>query len=270
MVYQIFEFLVSLGGVVRNDVVVFEEHRVAVRVVKVINVNDLKIDKNDLQEQHNYYLAINFRFIVVYEDYWFSKKLVIKSRVLAALGQSDRIFARKTKVKRISITLLNSFLEQHHLNNTTKAKFKYGLFYENDLVSVASFSNARKIIRNGVSFRSYELIRTCNKSGLIIVGGLSKLINAFIKEQQPDDIMTYVDKDWSLGSAYIKLGFEEIGEIPPIKFLFDTNTNLRFPASRCKNLIINSFSEYGSFKSNSKRYKTCFNLGSKKFLLLLK
>jgi hypothetical protein len=41
---------------------------------------------------------------------------------------------------------------------------------------------------------------------------------------QPGDIMTYVDKDWSEGKAYLKLGFKLHSETPPQNFLFNTKT----------------------------------------------
>ena len=60
--------------------------------------------------------------------------------------------------------------------------------------------------------RSYELIRFCSKSGYTVAGGLTKLLQHFIREKQPGDIMTYVERQLSDGSSYIKAGFKKVGE----------------------------------------------------------
>ena len=41
---------------------------------------------------------------------------------------------------------------------------------------------------------------------------MGKLLKAFIKEVQPDDIMSYADLEWSEGNVYKTLGFQE--ELP--------------------------------------------------------
>jgi hypothetical protein len=46
-------------------------------------------------------------------------------------------------------------------------------------------------------FRSYELLRFASLQGYVVVGGMDKLMKAFMHENQPDDIMSYADKDWS-------------------------------------------------------------------------
>lgn len=77
-------------------------------------------------------------------------------------------------------------------------------------------------------YRSFELLRTCQKNGLVVVGGLSKLIRQFEEQFHPDDLMTYVDKDWSDGESYLKLGFEQVGELPPQQFWVDAQAQLRY------------------------------------------
>jgi hypothetical protein len=64
----------------------------------------------------------------------------------------------------------------------------------------------------GKGEQSGELIRFCNKLDYTVVGGLSKLLKHFITQYQVDDVMTYIDKDWSDGKSFIQLGFEVVGE----------------------------------------------------------
>ncbi len=186
--------------------------------------------------------------IRLWEDVWQTKPEIVKSRIRALLGISHRIPARLCKIARIDLPTLRAFLTDNHLQVPTKAKFKYGLFLPQKyfrvlpanlgtgdtlLVAVASFSGAKKIIRNNVTHRSFELIRFANLLNLTVVGGFDKLLQHFIREQHPDDIMTYADADWSSGESYQKLGFERVGEVEPQTFwvnslTFDRQYTTRF------------------------------------------
>ena len=68
----------------------------------------------------------------------------------------------------------------------------------------------------------WNLNRFCNKSGISVVGGASKLLNFFIKNYSPTRIISYSDKDWSSGNLYEKLGFKKTYETKPdYKYLVD-------------------------------------------------
>ena len=92
------------------------------------------------------------------------------------------------------------------------------------LIAVATFSNARKWIKNGREIRSYEWTRYASIPDLRVSGGMGKLLKAFIKEVEPDDIMSYADLEWSEGQVYEALGFSE--ELPkePVSFEIDPET----------------------------------------------
>jgi len=146
-----------------------------------------------------------------------------------------RIFARKTTVRRITAAVTMVFLEKHHLWGATKAKHNYGLFVgdknkkgsnnanEEELVAVATFSARRKIIRMGKPHRSHELLRFCSRRDSNVVGGISKLIKAFVKEKAPDDIVTVVDRDWGDGSGWHSIGFHTVATMDPIVMTLQTS-----------------------------------------------
>ena len=184
--------------------------------------------------------------VTIWEDLWAKKGNIIKSRIGSLLGNLYRIPARLTKAVRIDKAIASNFLETNHLQGSVLSKYQFGLYLpkqyfrvlpadyqynvseENLLVAVATFSRPRIFPRAGEQFRSYELIRFSNLLDMTVVGGLDKLLNAFKKDVNPDDIMTYVDLEWSDGKGYTKLGFEEISEKPPISFMLDTQSNDRF------------------------------------------
>lgn len=182
--------------------------------------------------------------VAIWEDYWLSRRSVVQSRLAAMLGKSAKIPARLTLVRRIDNATTMDFLEANHLNGGTMSKFRYGLFLpkryyrvlptdfafdastDELLVAVATFSNARIFEQNGSPFRSHELIRFASLLGTNVVGALDKLLNAFIREKSPDDIMTYADLEWSDGRSYKRLGFEERGNMPPREAYVDV-THMR-------------------------------------------
>lgn len=217
------------------------------------------------------------RIIHLWEDIWYTQQAIVQSRLLSVLGKSATIPARLTKSRRIDKPTLDQFLTENHLQIPTGAKFKYGLYlperyfrviekdknmftevlnetlegHEEILMAVASFSTARTFVREGVSYRSFELIRFANLKGFTVVGGFDKLLQTFIKDQNPDDIMTYADADWSGGASYEKLGFERIELTAPQSFGLDANLKR-------------------IWKGQEKSEKQVWNAGSWKYLLKLK
>ncbi len=176
--------------------------------------------------------------IHLWDDVARQKPNVVASRLRALAGESVRIPARLTVARRIDKPTAMAFLEQNHLQVALSAKYKYGLWLperyyrvlppdflatqlpnaDELLVAVATFSQPRNIPRDGQPFRSYELVRFANRLNCTVVGGLDKLLNAFVSEHHPDDIMTYADRDWSDGRSYERLGFERVGETEPLQF----------------------------------------------------
>lgn len=185
--------------------------------------------------------------IHIWEDVWRAKPAVVLSRLRAQAGDSVRIPARLTLVRRIDRPTADRFLAEHHLQVPVTAKHKYGLFLprryfrvlppdrapdaDEWLVAVATFAHARQFRRNdGIHrdglhrddiHRSIELVRFANRLGHTVVGGLDKLLNALVTEQQPDDVMTYADRDWSDGRSYERLGFARVGTTDPQQFWLD-------------------------------------------------
>lgn len=167
--------------------------------------------------------------IHLHQDVWRAKTDIVRSRLLVRLGKTRRrIFARKTTVQRIDATLALPFLQEHHLWSATKAKYYYGLWDDNgDLVAVATFSSRRNVLRNGVPHRSHELVRFCSRRDEAVVGGITKLVTAFIREHEPDDIVTVVDRDWGPGSGWYKLGFETVHWMPPLSMVVGADDGKR-------------------------------------------
>lgn len=157
-------------------------------------------------------------------DDWHYKNEIVLSIIASILGKNKTIFARNCQVKKVDKAITESFLNENHLLGYLNVYYKYALFFDNEIVAIATFSKGRKMNRLSSEKRGFELISFCCKKNISITGGLSKLLKAFITDLQPGDIMTYVDKDWSEGKAYLKIGFKLHSETPPQSFLFNTKT----------------------------------------------
>lgn len=173
-------------------------------------------------------LPSNLHLIRIWEDQWATKKEIVKSRLTSFFGASKRVFARKTKIVKLNKIELLDFLNKNHLNEPANAKHKYGLLLGEELVAASAFSASCPVHRDGVVYRSHQLIRFCNKNGITVVGGLSKLISHFIKMHNPEDIMSYADLDWSNGKSYTRLGFRKIDILGPQTFYSNPTTMQRY------------------------------------------
>ena len=223
-----------------------------------LHLIDLKFfQQNQLPE--SYFQAIseqlnaqNQRIIHLWEDVYLTKTALVESRILAILGTFTRLHARHCFIERIDKPTADDFLEINHLQGSVKAKFKYGLYLKPQyverfgvvvcegidngnkpqklLIAVATFSGGRTMkVGERIGTRSYELIRFASLQGCVVVGGMDKLLKAFTEEHQPDDIMSYADRDWSDGRSYDKLGFTKIENSIPQTFHLNLSTLERLP-----------------------------------------
>lgn len=174
----------------------------------------------------------NIQLIHIFEDEWLSHQNIVRSRFKHILNLSDgrRIYGRKCVVKEVSPQKKNMFLNKHHIQGEDRSKIKIGLYYEDELVSIMTFSKPRislgaKNKRGGV----WELTRYCSSE--IVVGGASKLFSHFVKTKNPEEVYTYADRRWSHKSediVYEKMGFDFVKETEPNYFYIAKNGGKRY------------------------------------------
>lgn len=149
------------------------------------------------------------RLIQIFEDEWYSKQEICKSRLLNLLNFTpNKVFARKCDVREVSAKDAREFLEINHIQGNVNSKIKLGLYYNEELVSLMTFGNLRKNLGQVSKEGIYELLRFCNKLNTNVVGGASKLLSYFEKVYKPVEIISYADRRWSDGNLYRQIGFE--------------------------------------------------------------
>jgi len=203
--------------------------------------------------------------IPIWEDQWLIKRDIVKSRILSLVGKTKSIYGRETQIVKLNKTEANEFLCKNHLIGASSARYKLGLLYKNKLVAVTTFSKSTPIMRDGTPYQSFEMIRYCSENGFTVVGGLSKLINHFIETASPDDIMTYIDLEWSKGRSFEQQGFKNMGFTPPQQFWINPNEMIRYYPHRLPaglSDVPDEMHKHNFFRIN--------NSGNLKFIKLLK
>jgi hypothetical protein len=202
-------------------------------------------------------ITVNNKTFSFWINDWFNKKEIILSIISSKLGENKRVFARNCEAKKVNKQEAEIFLNQNHLLGYKTAYFKYALYNQQEIIAIATFSKGRKMNRLEANKRSFELISFCCKKNVSVTGGLSKLIKAFVTHLQPGDLMTYIDKDWSDGNAYLKLGFKIHSETEAQSYVFD-QTN--FEKYQLEKLPENIFIALQSNKQNLEIVKNAGNL----------
>jgi hypothetical protein len=172
-------------------------------------------------EKQKMFTAKGIRIIQVFEDEWEHKSDIVKSRLTNILGNtSTNIYARKCQVREVSSKEASIFCEQNHLMGKGRSNLRFGLYHNNTLVSLMTFTNnnlSRKLV--GV----WEINRFASLLDTTIIGGASKLFKYFLKHTSPATVVSYADNRWSTGELYKQLGFEKISNGVPNYWYLQAN-----------------------------------------------
>jgi hypothetical protein len=161
---------------------------------------------------------LGIKLMHIWDFQWYQQSEIIKNRITSSLGINKKIFARKCYIGEITTKLADDFLNQHHLQGTSRSSHSFALFYNDMIVGVMTFGNPRF----NKSYQ-WELIRFATFNKTQIVGGASKLLNAFVKRYKPKNMITYADRLLSNGNLYIKLGFKKLRETNPGYFYINNH-----------------------------------------------
>nr|DAX24926.1 MAG TPA: endonuclease-like protein [Caudoviricetes sp.] len=191
------------------------------------------------------------------------KRSLVESMIAAKLGISGtKIYARKTTIHGLSSEEASRFLKDNHLQGAVPSSVRLGLYYNEELVSIMTFAKPRYTKQY-----HWELMRFCNKTGLHVVGGASKLLAAF-RKMHAGSIVSYANRRFSKGGLYENLGFIRIGKSAP-NYWYVKNGVIRYSRSQCqkhklKSLLGDSFDETLSEVTNMRihGYYQLFDCGN--------
>ena len=225
---NLYEYIVSKynGKIIRNDRTILEnkeidiylpERKLAFEFDGLFWHNELSKDSTYHVNKTNACEAKNIQLIHIFEDDWNYKIDIVKSRINSLLGLNERIFARKCEIKEVSYKDSELFLNNNHIQGNCISKYRYGLYYNNELISLMTFGKSRFA-------DEYELLRFCNKLNINVIGGASRLFKYFLKNNSHvKSIISYADRCWSTGTLYKQLGFKYISTTKPSYYYIINN-----------------------------------------------
>ena len=153
------------------------------------------------------------------------KKEIWKSVLLNKCGFSNKIHARKLQVVNLNgyQDFVTTFLEENHLQGSCPASIKLGLqdSKTGTIYSIMTFGKSR--FNKNIE---YELLRFCNAKFFNVRGAASKLLSHFERVYKPNSIISYANRDWSMGNLYKRLGFEYSHTSEP-NYVYINNNNLK-------------------------------------------
>ena len=212
------------------------------------------------------------QLIHIWEDDLIQRKDLIFSMLKNKFGKSSRkIGARQCEIRIVSSKDATSFLNDNHLQGAINAKYKFGLYYNDELVSLMTFGNLRKALGAKKDETTCELYRFCNKAEVSVQGGASKLFEYAKKVLSSEGfkkIITYAKRDWSNGELYKNLGFEFDGYTVPGYFWTNTRGQ-RLNRFACRKSEIAKTDEEKNMTEveimHTKGFFRCYDSGNLKF-----
>lgn len=249
--------------------IVLKQEKLILNLVSIVNDHH----PTDLIALQDYYYKKDMPLFHLWEDVWKTKRIQVLSRINSLLHANKVIFARNTSVHLINQTEADQFLNQFHLLGSVKARYKLALIENGNtngilpkMVAVATFSNKRLMKKTADKHYSIELIRFATREGITVTGGLSKLLKHAIRLFHPSDIMSYADRDWSLGNGYISNGFKLVDTTPPSFLWLDNHTMKRYFPHRLAESL-SSEAEPLTDHAMAGKLTRIFNTGNLKYIL---
>lgn len=145
---------------------------------------------------------LGISLLQILDTEWENKKNIWKSVIRCKMNKINRrLFARNLNFAEVKDKeIITNFEKENHLQGHCKSSRSFGLYDNEELVCLASFSRDRFGKTNKT-----ELVRFCSKLNTIIVGGMSKILShvPFV------DIVSYANRRWSSGNVYNTIGFKK-------------------------------------------------------------
>lgn len=272
---KISEFLTSLGIEHERNVKILQNnkevdifipsHNVAIEFNGVYWHSERFKDKRYHQLKSLECKEMGILLIHVWEDDWGNeaKRTIIENKIKSKLGLStEKIYARLCDVCVIDQKEASKFLDKNHIQGRTIGSLWYGLKYRDELVSVVGFKRTK-------DSHVFDLVRYSTSK--TVVGGFSKLLSYFKKNNQWKSVFTYASLDYSHGDLYEKTGFTlSHVTVPGMWYVFEDKRYRRekFMKHKLKD-ILEGFDESLTEKQNmlAHGFEVLYDSGSIKYTI---
>lgn len=172
--------------------------------------------------------AAGVRLLHVFGPEWTHKREIVTSMIRNLIGCNLRkVYARNCRVSEIPVDTCNSFLSVNHLFGGADAVVAFGLYYQEELVSVMSFNRST----------DWELTRFCSLLDTTVVGGVSKLFTHFIRTADPVRVVASSNRAYTQSIVYPLLGFSKVTETDPHCRWVNINTDVVYDSQVDDNCV---------------------------------
>lgn len=196
------------------------------------------------REKREFFSKLGIRVIFIWSDELRNGEDLIISYLKNTLVKTNiTIYARNCSLREITNAESNAFLNSNHiLRSAGKQKTCLGLFFQEELLCVMTFNP---------SYGKNTLTRMANKLGHNVVGGFSKLLYHWRKNNPSEDLISFIDMDKFTGHTYFKNGFIEDGMAETLWYVKnDTrHSKFKFRKNKLRNTLKN-FDESKTEKEN--------------------
>ena len=170
---------------------------------------------NDSTKPRNYHLSKTeecekhgIKLIHIFEDEWLYKQNIVKSMISDTLNSYQMTLdGESCHIKRIDNNESKNFLSLNHIQDGCEGNINYALIKDSEIVSLMVFKKYNK--------NKYKLMRFCNKLNTNIINGEIILFNKFITENNPSEILFYVDRRYCSTRTIENLGFKPLKKTKP-------------------------------------------------------
>lgn len=145
----------------------------------------------------------------IFDYEWDQKRPIVESMIKSKINVNARINARDCYFVVLDKKTGSRFFDDNHLHGSVGCSHVFGLEHDGQIVAAMSFGRSR------FQKDQFELLRFCNKIGVNVIGGFSKLFRNAEKRIQFNEIITYSHRRLFSGKAYHSVGFELIRETSP-------------------------------------------------------
>lgn len=174
---------------------------------------------------------LGIHLVSIFDFAWKNNQEKLRAYLTDLVIPPKKIFARKCELKEVEKSVAKDFTDKYHLQGSARLQeINYGLYYNNELLSVMSFGKPRYKQESDV----YELQRYCVKSGYTIIGGAERLFKHFIKDFSPSKIISYSDNNYFDGRIYPRLGFSFIKYTDPDYYWIKSSNLEVLPRYKCQ------------------------------------
>ena len=191
---------------------------------------------------------MGIRLITIFESEWANRRNAIKRILLNSIGKTrGRLMARKCDIRRPQSAEAKNFFESYHPQGGNGNGEHYALYHKGKMVACMRFTLGAND-RGVDSERVWTLSRYATRVN--VVGGASRLFNAFLIERDPGVVKSFSDNRYFEGEMYKRLGFELESELPPDYMVWSSKIGLKpksyyqrklIPQRLCDHRIDDSF-----------------------------